>query len=178
MSITTLRRGTATFRTGAVRSGIVVAAAFSLFFGIPLTAEAQAPSYEYQRQVVATFYDGHGREVLLRRGWWVGGRGFGWDKIYHKHKITNLNLIKKIIKNPNGGTVSGTAREYRGLAQRFQCDMSGRCTEMERIELKAVVEFRIDSNMQGQKGVITAYCNFGGPVCPNWVNNVANVAPS
>lgn len=33
--------------------------------------------------------------------------------------------------------------------------------------------------MGGQKGVITAYCNFGTSAktdCPSWVNNLKNVA--
>lgn len=161
------------------RSIVVLSMVAALLFGAPLTANAQdPPPYDYQREVVATFYDGHGREVLLRRGWWLGGNpGFGWDKIYHKHKITNMNLVEKIIQNPNGGELQGEARVYRGFAQRFRCDVSGRCTEVERIPLKAVVDFRNDPNMGGQKGVITAYCEYGRDDCPSWVNNVQNVAP-
>lgn len=89
-----------------------------------------------------------------------------------------LNLVEKIIKNPNSGDLQGTARVYRGFAQRFRCDISGRCTEVERIPLKAVVEFRNDPNMLGQKGVITAHCTHGPLECPSWVNNVRNVAPA
>lgn len=158
--------------------GAVVVAA-SAVVGLPSVAHAAPPPFDYQKGLVGNFTDAGGRPVLLRRGHYVGGGGFGWDKIYHKHGITNPNLVEKIIKNPNGGSPEGTARVYRGFAQRFSCDFSNRCTDVERIPLKAVVEFREDSNLgPGQKGVITAYCDYGRPDCPSWVNNVANVAPA
>lgn len=162
------------------RAGFALSVVAALVFGVPSAADAQAPPpFEYQREVLRTIDDGGGRDVLLRRGWWLGGNsGFGWDKIYHKHKITNMNLVEKIIKNPDGGELQGTARVYRGFAQRFRCDISGRCTEVERIPLKAVVDFRNDPNMLGQKGVITAHCTHGPVECPSWVNDVRNVAPA
>ena len=145
----------------------------------PAVAHAAPPPFEHQKEVVANFTDAAGRPVLLRRGWYDGGGGgFGWDKITQKHRITNINLLEKILKNPNGGEQDGpTSRRYFGFAQRFSCDISGRCTEVERIRLKAVVEFRDDPSMGGQKGVITAYCEYGRPDCPSWVNNVRNVVP-
>jgi hypothetical protein len=162
--------------------GALVASA-SIALGVPAAAHAAPPPFGYQKEVVASFTDGAGRPVLLRRGWYLGGTGgFGWDKIFHKHGITNMNLVEKIIKNPRGGKQEGTSRVYEGFAQRFRCDISGRCAEVERIPVKAVVEFRNDPNLgMGQKGVITAFCNFGpgGPtLCPGWVNTVANVAPA
>lgn len=150
--------------------------------GLPAAAHAAPPPFGYQKEVLANFTDTGGRPVLLRRGYFTGGAGFGWDKIFHKHGITNMNLVEKIIRNPNGGQIDGTARVYSGFAQRFRCDVSNRCTEVERIPLKAVVDFRDDLNLgSGQKGVITAYCNFGSggpPRCPSWVSNVSNVAPA
>lgn len=141
-------------------------------------AHAAPPPFDQQKQVVATFVDAAGRTVLLRRGYYDGGGGFGWDKITAKHRIANANLVEKIVKNPNGGEQQGSARVYRGFAQRFRCDISGRCQEVERIPLKAVVEFGADPNLGGQKGIITAFCEIGRPDCPSWVNTVSNVAPA
>lgn len=100
----------------------------------------------------------------------MGVPGFGWEKIMHKHGITNVNLVEKLIENPNGGTERGTRPEYAGFAQRFSCDISGRCTEVERIPLIAVVEFKDVPEMGGQLGVVTAYCEIGRDDCPSWVN--------
>lgn len=136
------------------------------------------PSFAYQKMPVAEFFDAGGRTVVLRRGYLVGGAGFGWDKIVGKHKIINKGLVEMIIKNPSGGVAQGSARVYLGFAQRFHCDVTTRCVEVERINLKAVVEFASDPNLGGQKGVITAYCDFGTPAkvdCPSWVNNLKNV---
>lgn len=131
--------------------------------------------------IVREFTDAAGRHVVLREGRFdPPASGFGWSKIVNKHKITNMALVEKIIKNPNGGRdAGGTARHYDGLAIRYHCDISNRCTEVERIPLLAVVDFRAaPEHGGGQKGVITAFCNFGDPQhveCPSWVNNLANV---
>lgn len=158
-----------------VATGAVACAAF---VATPAIAHAAPPPFDYQKEVVGNYTDAAGRPVLLRRGYYVDGVGFGWDKIYHKHRITNQNLVEKIVKNPNGGEEQGTARVYRGFAQRFHCDISNRCSEVERIPLKAVVEFGNDANLGGPKGVITVFCEIGRPDCPSWVNNVSNVAPA
>lgn len=93
-----------------------------------------------------------------------------------RHAITNKNLVQKLIQSSAGSPAGGESREYTGFAQRFSCDISGRCTEVERIPLRAIVDFRRDPALNGQKGVITAYCNHGPLECPSWVSNVANVA--
>ena len=122
------------------------------------------------------FDDGGGRPVLLRTGRYDGTRGYGWEKILRRHAITNKNLVQKLIQSSAGSPAGGESREYTGFAQRFSCDISGRCTEVERIPLRAIVDFRRDPALNGQKGVITAYCNHGPLECPSWVSNVANVA--
>lgn len=149
---------------------------------VMLVLVAPATAWADESTVVRTVIDAAGRTVLLREGYYdrAADRGFGRSKIVDKHKITNMEIVEKIIKNPNGGrAVGATSRHYDGTAQRFRCDVSGRCTEVERIPLLAVVDFRAaPEHGGGQKGVITAYCNFGNPAqtdCPSWVNSLANV---
>jgi hypothetical protein len=161
-----------------VGSGLLALTLALASSGIAGAQGAPKPSYNYQKVPVAEFFDAGGRTVVMRRGYLVGGAGFGWDKIAGKHKITNKRLVEMIIKNPGGGVAQGSARVYLGFAQRFRCDATTRCVEVERINLKAVVEFASDPNLGGQKGVITAYCDFGTLAkvdCPSWVNNLKNV---
>lgn len=75
---------------------------------------------------ISEIFDAAGRTVILRRGYLLGGAGYGWDKIMGKHKITNKRLVELIIKNPDGGVEQGTARVYGGFAQRFSCDVATR----------------------------------------------------
>src|SRR5690348_6576812 len=65
----------------------------------PATAAASAPG-----DVVTTFADAAGRTVVLREGNYDGFNGFGWEKIRVRHKITNVDVVKAIIGNPDGGT--------------------------------------------------------------------------
>lgn len=54
--------------------------------------------------IVREFTDAAGKTIVLRQGRYdpARGSGFGWTKIVEKHKITNLALVEKILKNPNG----------------------------------------------------------------------------
>lgn len=140
--------------------------------------------------IVATWQDADGRQVLLREGYWEQGNGFGREKIAQKHKITNMEVVKAIIGNPDGGTPKKTydkktrkltrdRRTYTGFANRLTCRMDARCDVVERIPLVAVVEYLYDFAFQGQVGVMTAYCKFDSPAqtdCPSWVNKQANIA--
>lgn len=57
---------------------------------VPL-APPPDPSYPVN-DVIAEATDLDGNHVVLRRGYYDGKRGFGWDKIFHKHGITNPSV--------------------------------------------------------------------------------------
>lgn len=74
-----------------------------LIVNLTSTASA-APPISYQQTVVATLTNSVGDTVPLRRGYWLASSpssGFGWDKVYHKHRITNIGVIRYIVRNPD-----------------------------------------------------------------------------
>jgi hypothetical protein len=52
-------------------------------------------------EVLAEATDLDGNRVLLRRGYYDArtGLGFGWDKMYWKHGIVNMNVFKDLISH-------------------------------------------------------------------------------
>jgi hypothetical protein len=66
-----------------------------------------------------------GNKVPLRRGYWNGKRGRGWDKIYHYHKMTNMDVVKETIESNCGQhdekDTRGRTLIYRKELYRQEC---------------------------------------------------------
>lgn len=140
------------------------------------------PTNEVIRE--ATDLDGH--HVVLRRGYYDGKRGFGFDKLFWRHGITNpevfVDLIShsRPIRNKDGELI------YEVPIVRVHCSTGifGSCQDTnERLTMRIVVDTstgRAGVPDGGQKGVITMFPIAGGSgvtepqpgvtVVPNWVN--------
>lgn len=137
------------------------------------------PGYPTSEKVTPAWRDAENRRVVLRRGFYdhVTGRGFGWDKLYHRHNITNTNLVRFVTKNPSGGEPQGTARVYHAWSHYVEC---GRvvCTIKDRTPVRMVVEYGKRPTIGGWPagnpvGVLTGYCveQRYNPKCPWWVSD-------
>lgn len=138
------------------------------------------PSYPVN-DVVAEATDLDGNHVILRRGYYDGKRGFGWDKIFHKHGITNPNVFNDLISHSRPISSKDGELIYKVPINRARCssELGGlfiSCDDTgESLEMMIVVDTtqqRWDVPDGGQKGVITMYPLPGGDgvveVQPNW----------
>lgn len=109
--------------------------------------------------IIAEATDLDGNHVVLRRGYYDGRRGFGWDKIFHKHGITNPNVFKDLISHNRPISSAGGELVYRVEVDRARCSrLFGPVYDCEdtgeRLEMLIVVdttENRADVPDGGQK---------------------------
>lgn len=145
---------------------------------VPL-APPPDPSYPVN-DVVAEATDLDGNHVVLRRGYYDGKQGFGWDKIFHKHGITNPDVFNDLISHSRPISSKDGRLEYKVEVDRARCSqLFGPIYDCEdtgeRLEMVIVVdttENRVGVPDGGQKGVITMYPLPGGDgvveVQPGW----------
>ncbi len=160
---------------------IIVPAPHLVDSGYPLNEILMAP------------HDQFGDEVPLRRGYYdpATNSGFGFDKMFHKHGITNPNVFDDIIRHtpptyqidPESGQMR---RIYRTQIQRWRCGsflgIPTSCRNTgESVWIRAVVDVEDEKPDGRPQGLITMYCEKGGSgvtlnqwgtgtLCPNWVN--------
>lgn len=134
------------------------------------------PSFDYQAEVVETFENSAGDPVVLRRGWWYEERpnkGFGFDKIFHKHGITNTAVIASLLKHPESVRELGPGRYNHVKTAKFiSCSFEYGCLTLKEVSVILAVSYH-DFYGYGQFGVVTAYCD-GYPYpekCPSWINS-------
>jgi len=170
-----------------MRLRVLLGLVLSLALGLPpapaigalAAAGPPPPGYPTAEKVRPVWRDADARRVVLRRGFYdhVTGRGFGWDKLYHRHNITNTNLVKFVTKEPSGGEPQGTARVYHAWSHYVEC---GRvvCTIKDRTQVRMVVEYGKRATIGGWPagnpvGVLTGYCVDPryNPKCPWWVSD-------
>lgn len=136
-------------------------------------------------EIMAEWDDACGNPVVLRRGYYDTGRerGFGWDKVYHRHNIAQQFVIADVVSSSCGEEEdTGTARKYFKSYYMKDCawltPQKLICEDVEPpVRVKVVVE---SSAVDGegrpltpdgkQKGVITAFCLTGELRCPDWVS--------
>ena len=108
-------------------------------------AERPPPSIDYQAYVVERFTNSAGGEVLYRRGWWYSDqpdRGFGFDKVYHKHNVGDNQIVGEVVQKPgNVDEVGGGRWVHQGLWQRRQCDVNGDCTVIDQEIVRVVIDY-------------------------------------
>jgi hypothetical protein len=140
--------------------------------------------------VIAEATDLDGNRVVLRRGYYdeATQQGFGWDKAFWRHHVTNPNVFKDLIShsrpisNNNGTLVYEVPinRVYcsKGFFGFVDCEDTGESVTMRIVS--NISEGRPGIPDGGQNGVITMYPLAGGSgvvevapdwtLCPPWVN--------
>jgi hypothetical protein len=127
-------------------------------------------------EILRRDHDACKRQAVLRRGYWNNptGRGFGFDKMYHKHNLKRTEVFSYVLRNPNCGTpVGGHTRKYNAYAHLFRCSILS-CEIVARKQVFLLVDYRNDPSIPGQKGAITAYCE-NQTRCDNWVDRSINL---
>lgn len=114
-------------------------------------------------------------EFPIRRGFFDGEQGFGYDKAYHKHGLRNIEAIKKVGRSPLSSW-EGNSLVARAYAGTYTCGWWGRCTLQDEREIRVV--FTVDAQygdmkFDSQLGLLTAYCKNpdNAPLCPDWVES-------
>lgn len=137
-------------------------------------------------EVIREATDLDGNHVVLRRGYYDGKRGFGFDKMFWRHGITNPEVFVDLISHSRPIRNKDNELIYEVPIVRTHCSTGifGGCQDTnERLTMRIVVDTatgRAGVPDGGQKGVITMYPIAGGSgvtepqpdvtVAPNWVN--------
>jgi len=170
---------------------VLAAVGMGLVCGGTQRASAAPPSIDYQAAVLRQVNDNHGRQVLLRRGYYDAAvnQGFGYDKMDKKHNLSDAGVALAVVNNPGQSGIqhgpdsdddaaAGSAGDrwwYRGVWQHRQCTADHReCTgPLEQIVVRVIVEFEpwASAPQHGEIGLITAYCE-GMTRCPDWINHL------
>jgi hypothetical protein len=105
-----------------------------------------------------------GGDVPLRRG---TPRGFGHEKIVQKHGITNIDVVRAVVRAPqvarNEPPGSGT------WVHEKEAVLVGFGGVKERLPVRVAINYH-GWQGPGPQGVVTAYCVGYNPRCPEWVN--------
>lgn len=145
----------------------------------------QPPSIEYQAEVVREMTNSTGGQAVLRRGWWYpefANQGFGYDKIFHKHGITNTDVVAGTVAQPDDVINEGGGRyvHLRTLIE-VTCDSVG-CVDTDSTIIRIVIDYSPwnAAPQYGQLGVNTAYCQEEPAVvrCDSWVNELGTAPAS
>lgn len=141
-------------------------------------------------EVVAEATDLDGNHVVLRRGYYDERtqQGFGWDKAFWKHHVTNPNVFKDLISHSRPISSKDRTLVYEVPLNRVHCTQGSfgiaDCEDTgESLTMRIVVnvnEGRAGIPDGGQKGAISMYPLAGGSgvvevepgwtLCPPWVN--------
>ncbi len=140
--------------------------------------------------MIAEATDLDGNHVVLRRGYYeeTTEKGFGWDKAYWRHHVTNPNVFKDLISHSRPISSQDGTLVYEVPINRVHCTQ-GPLGSVDCEDTVESVTMRIVANINegrsgipdgGQKGVISMYPLAGGSgvvevekdwtLCPPWVN--------
>lgn len=143
--------------------------------GLPAVSYAQAaPPLTVQEEVVKTFKNGSGQDVVLRRGYWSASApnaGFGHEKIVNKHGITDLGVLESIVRSPDSVQQQGNGRfRHTSAARQVNCTLAG-CREIQSVPVNVIIDYGEWAG-PGQFGIVTAYCDNPDRAwaCPSFVN--------
>lgn len=144
------------------------------------TTDTHADFVPGESDIIDSFYDGSGIGVLLRRGYWIRKSGYGWEKIKAKHALANLNVIRGVIRNPNGGEFDSRdpkVKIYQAMAEQDECVVGVGCRPVRALPVRAIVDFNEAAHYPEVLGVKTVYCvnPDGSTKCPLWVNRIKRV---
>ncbi|PYE16492.1 hypothetical protein DFR67_108245 [Williamsia limnetica] len=146
-------------------------------------ADANYPTNE----ILGTYEDQCGNQVPLRRGYYNAGtdKGRGWDKIFHKHKMTERDVVKQTIESQCGkldeNDTRGRTLIYEKQFWRKECH-SINAWQVRCEGVPPPITFRTVVQMEGTlpggeqipdgkpQGVVTGYC-VGMIECPQWMSS-------
>lgn len=136
------------------------------------------PSISYQAEVVDNFTNSNLDPVRYRRGWWLQespNKGFGFDKAYWKHALSNNAVVHSAVRHPDSVRHLGGQRwNHTKSALLMQCsyDQIPKCLPDRRVSVLVSIGYN-NFHGYGQQGIVTAFCE-GYTECPNWVNRTAS----
>ena len=146
-----------------------------MLVGLPAVSSAQAPPpVSIQGEVMKTWKNGRGEDVVLRRGYWSADNprgGFGYEKILRKHEITDLGVVESIVRKPDTIMPQANGRSaHESIARQFRCSITG-CVTVQSVTVRVVIDYREWEGL-GQLGIVTAYCDNPDRSwkCPAFVN--------
>lgn len=125
--------------------------------------------------------------IPARRGFYCiqangTGLGFGYDKAWHRHNITNLKSIQFALKAPYffavASDIGGTGYNFVSYARRKECDEKGNCEFTDEQKVVAATTTGNSDYYYGMPaghpvGLVTVYCDYGDPtrlLCEPWVD--------
>ncbi|MFC9764814.1 hypothetical protein [Rhodococcus jostii] len=120
--------------------------------------------------------------AVMRRGYYdaTKDKGFGYDKMVHKHKVTAMHVWANVLLDPECGNDDhrSTSVNYDAIATREKCDfIVFACNVIDNIPLRMGLDYRPDpDDDNNQFGMVTLFCNksdeHGTPLieCPSWIN--------
>jgi hypothetical protein len=97
----------------------ILAAASLLFVVVPASANAAQPEAGYDTARIVSMVDTVVGDIPIRNGFWDHekpnrysnrgdiGEGFGFDKAWHKHRVTSLAVIQYVMSGNNVKPVGG-----------------------------------------------------------------------
>lgn len=150
------------------------------------SAAPPPPGYPSSQVMQRTYNPKLRTSIPLRRGFYdaTSDKGFGWDKIWNKHKIDNLRAIVA-LSGSTSMKAEGTSRVFFTWAGKYKCQaITCRLEKQQKVRLVAVLDHTRTysykpkgstskvtvpiGNGKEMWGVQTAYCE-GMTRCPKWV---------
>jgi len=138
--------------------------------------QAQPPKGYPSGQVVYSFKDpSDGLTTYLRHGYYDSTKdeGFGWDKVWNKHGITDYRAVRAILESPSRFPTS-TGKDTVNHQEYAYAEVNGKVTQ--EILVTAVYEFGNWPDYNGWPagaplGVMTMFCDNSdkSAQCPSWV---------
>ncbi|GAA1481497.1 hypothetical protein GCM10009624_19370 [Gordonia sinesedis] len=140
-------------------------------------------------EILETYTDKCGNEVILRRGYWNSdaNAGRGWDKIYHYHNMRNKDVIRDTVQSQCGtkDSADGKTLVYRKTFFVKTCKLTNPwvvvCEDQmdpPPVTFRLVVQTGGNDRMPDGKsvGVVTGYCELRGTTqCPSWLSNINQI---
>lgn len=145
--------------------------ALGALLSMPVPLQA-AEGYDYAEILTTVKNPEAPGEFPIRRGYFDGTKGFGYDKAYHKHGLTDLEAIKKVAVSPESEW-QGNSLVAKAYVGKYTCNLLA-CNLEDQREVRVVFTTdtqHLDKTFDSQVGMITAYCQNpdGAPKCPDWV---------
>ncbi|WP_146078865.1 MULTISPECIES: hypothetical protein [unclassified Rathayibacter] len=142
---------------------------------------AQPPAGYPSTDTFATVSSSTHGSFPIRRGFYDADieRGWGFDKVFHKHNIWSTNAMKKVMASTNSTLQGNGNYNLKAYAGNYDC-VDGRCVLREQVELLGIYNPRSYDlyygwPVGGKMGMQTLYCKQGGEArCADWVTYSIN----
>lgn len=158
-----------------IKASVILTAICGIALTSALPAQAAPPSKGYPtNEIKAWARDVTGYSYPIRRGFYDSDvdKGFGFDKIYHKHNLRSLGAIQFVFRSPHI-TYEGKDVKYTAYANKLRCNTTRtKCTVDASYKVYGIGN-KIHENkyynqpVGGILGVKTTYC-IGVIRCPDW----------